>query len=152
MGLTPFFCKTLYDVTGSTPSIPIAERFQSAPLYLVWGLVAICFLWMKYTPTGLWVSFAGEHPEALDKHSGKGDAGQPESRETEPAVHEPGAQEQVEEAGFADVRAADNRDLDVLRAGRFRRLVLRKARRHVIQQGVHANPVLRRERKHVRDP
>jgi ABC-type uncharacterized transport system permease subunit len=65
MGLTPFFCKILYDVTGSTPSIPIAERFQSAPLYLSWGLVVICFLWMKYTPTGLWVSFAGEHPEAL---------------------------------------------------------------------------------------
>ncbi|HXI85695.1 MAG TPA: ABC transporter permease [Verrucomicrobiae bacterium] len=65
MGLTPFFCKILYDVTGSTPSIPIAERFQSAPLYLSWALVAICFLWMKYTPTGLWVSFAGEHPEAL---------------------------------------------------------------------------------------
>ena len=65
MGLTPFFCKILYDVTGSTPSIPIAERFHSAPLYLSWGLVAICFLWMKYTPTGLWVSFAGEHPEAL---------------------------------------------------------------------------------------
>src|SRR5580692_11113471 len=57
MGLTPFFCKILYDVTGSTPSIPIAERFRSAPLYLSWGLVVICFLWMKYTPTGLWVSF-----------------------------------------------------------------------------------------------
>jgi simple sugar transport system permease protein len=66
MGLTPFFCKILYDVTGSTPAIPIGERFQSAPLYLSWALVAVCFLWVKYTPTGLWVSFAGEHPEALD--------------------------------------------------------------------------------------
>jgi ABC-type uncharacterized transport system permease subunit len=66
MGLTPFFCKILYDVTGSTPPIPIAERFQSAPLYIVWLLVAACWLWMRYTPTGLWVSFAGEHPEALD--------------------------------------------------------------------------------------
>jgi ABC-type uncharacterized transport system permease subunit len=66
MGLTPFLCKILYDVTGSTPAIPIGERFQSAPLYLSWVLVAACFLWMKYTPTGLWVSFAGEHPEALD--------------------------------------------------------------------------------------
>ena len=66
MGLTPFLCKILYDVTGSTPSIPIGERFQSAPLYLSWVLVVICFLWMKYTPTGLWVSFAGEHPDALD--------------------------------------------------------------------------------------
>ena len=59
MGLTPFFCKILYDVTGSTPSIPIAERFQSAPLYLSWGLVVICFLWMRYTPTGLWESGCG---------------------------------------------------------------------------------------------
>jgi simple sugar transport system permease protein len=66
MGLTPFFCKILYDVTGSTPSIPIGERFQSAPLYLGWALVVICVLWMKCTRSGLWVSFAGEHPEALD--------------------------------------------------------------------------------------
>src|SRR4030095_12534409 len=34
LGLTPFLCKVLYDVTGSTPAIPISERFQSAPLYL----------------------------------------------------------------------------------------------------------------------
>ena len=66
MGLTPFLCKILYDVTGSTPAIPIGERFQSAPLYMSWVLVVICFLWLKYTPTGLWVSFAGEHPDALD--------------------------------------------------------------------------------------
>ena len=66
MGLTPFLCKILYDVTGSTPAIPIGERFQSAPLYLGWVLVVACYLWMKYTPAGLWVSFAGEHPAALD--------------------------------------------------------------------------------------
>src|SRR5271169_5162557 len=29
MGLTPFICKILYDVTGSTPAIPLPERFQS---------------------------------------------------------------------------------------------------------------------------
>src|SRR6266481_782668 len=28
MGLTPFLCKILYDVTGSTPAIPIGERFH----------------------------------------------------------------------------------------------------------------------------
>ena len=44
MGLTPFMCKILYDVTGSTPSIPLHERFQSAPLYLCWALVAACVL------------------------------------------------------------------------------------------------------------
>ncbi len=66
VGATPFLCKILYDVTGSTPAIPMAERFESAPLYLSWALVAACYLWVRYTPTGLWVSFAGEHPEALD--------------------------------------------------------------------------------------
>jgi ABC-type uncharacterized transport system permease subunit len=65
-GLTPFLCKILYDVTGSTPAIPIAERFQSAPAYFVWLFVALAFVAMKFTPAGLWVSFAGEHPEALD--------------------------------------------------------------------------------------
>jgi simple sugar transport system permease protein len=65
-GLTPFFCKILYDVTGSTPAIPISERFQNAPLYLCWLLVALCFLWLNHTRSGLWTSFAGEHPQALD--------------------------------------------------------------------------------------
>jgi len=65
-GLMPFLCKILYDVTGSTPAIPIADRFQSAPAYFVWLFVALAFVTMKFTPAGLWVSFAGEHPEALD--------------------------------------------------------------------------------------
>src|SRR5882724_3192440 len=39
LGLTPSLCKVLYDVTGSTPAIPIADRFQSAPLYLSWVVV-----------------------------------------------------------------------------------------------------------------
>jgi general nucleoside transport system permease protein len=66
LGLTPFLCKLRYDVTGQTPAIPLDERFQSAPLYLCWLLVVACWLWMKYTRQGLWLSFAGEHPEALD--------------------------------------------------------------------------------------
>ncbi|HOX56658.1 MAG TPA: ABC transporter permease [Verrucomicrobiota bacterium] len=66
LGLTPFACKILYDVTGQTPAIPLAERFQSAPLFLSWIMVGLCWLWLKYMPSGLWVSFAGEHPEALD--------------------------------------------------------------------------------------
>src|SRR5712675_2459920 len=48
-GLTPFFCKVLYDVTGSTPAIPVTERFRSAPLYWSWPIVAACCLWLKYT-------------------------------------------------------------------------------------------------------
>jgi simple sugar transport system permease protein len=66
LGITPFLCKILYDVTGSTPAIPIAERFRSAPLYLVWPMVALVYLGFKHTPAGLWLGFAGEHPEALN--------------------------------------------------------------------------------------
>ena len=66
LGLTPFLCKILYDVTGQTPAIPMADRFQSAPLYLSWALVTLCWFWLKYTRSGLWLGFAGEYPEALD--------------------------------------------------------------------------------------
>jgi general nucleoside transport system permease protein len=66
LGLTPFLCKILYDVTGQTPAIPLADRFQSAPLYLCWIAVAVCELWLRCTRGGLWLSFAGEHPEALE--------------------------------------------------------------------------------------
>lgn len=66
LGLTPVFCKILYNVTGSTPAIPIAERFQSAPLYLGWVAVALAWFWFKHTPGGLWMTFAGENPQALD--------------------------------------------------------------------------------------
>jgi ABC-type uncharacterized transport system permease subunit len=66
LGLTPFLCKIRYDVTGQTPAIPMAERFQSAPLFLCWIMVALCWYWVRHTRSGLWTSFAGEHPEALD--------------------------------------------------------------------------------------
>ena len=66
LGLTPFLCKIRYDVTGQTPPIPLSDRFQSAPLFLSWALVGVCWLWMRSTRSGLWIGFAGEHPEALD--------------------------------------------------------------------------------------
>ncbi len=66
LGVTPFLCKLLYDATGSTPAIPMEERFQVAPMYLCWLLAAAVWFWMKYTRGGLWLGFAGEHPEALE--------------------------------------------------------------------------------------
>jgi len=66
LGLTPFLCKILYDVTGSTPSISMGDRFRVAPLYLCWVAVALCWFVLKWTPAGLWVGFAGEHPAALE--------------------------------------------------------------------------------------
>ena len=66
MGVTPFLCKLLYDVTSSTPAIPAEERFQSAPLWMSWVVVALVWFWLGRTRGGLWLNFAGEHPEALD--------------------------------------------------------------------------------------
>ena len=66
LGLTPFLCKILYDVTGSTPAIPAAERFQSAPFYWSWLAVGLCWFVLKFTRVGLWLKFAGEHPHALE--------------------------------------------------------------------------------------
>jgi len=66
LGLTPFLCKLLYDATGATPSIPAGERFRSAPLWISWALVGCCWFWLGRTRGGLWLTFAGEHPAALD--------------------------------------------------------------------------------------
>jgi simple sugar transport system permease protein len=65
-GMAPFFCKLLYGSTGSTPGIPLAERFHSAPIFLAWGSLALAAAWLAWTPSGLWVRFAGEHPDALE--------------------------------------------------------------------------------------
>jgi ABC-type uncharacterized transport system permease subunit len=66
LGLTPFFCKCLYNVTGSTPALPLEEQLHSAPLYLSWSLVLAAWVLVKYTRVGLRLFFAGEHPEALN--------------------------------------------------------------------------------------
>jgi ABC-type uncharacterized transport system permease subunit len=66
LGLTPFGCKVLYDVTGSTPAIPIQDRFQVAPLWMAWIVVGASVWLMSRTRAGLRLRFAGEHPEALE--------------------------------------------------------------------------------------
>lgn len=65
-GIAPFICKLLYGATGNTPNIPVDARFTLAPIFMAWGAVLIITLWMRYSPWGLWVQFAGEHPDALD--------------------------------------------------------------------------------------
>src|SRR5262249_27020406 len=59
----------------STPAIPIENRFQSAPLYLAWVCVVVCWVLLKHSPAGLWLGFAGEHPEALETAGGLGEPG-----------------------------------------------------------------------------
>lgn len=65
-GLTPSLCKVFYGSSGSTPNLEITERLLFAPIWIVWALVGLIFYWLKYTPSGLWVRFAGENPEALE--------------------------------------------------------------------------------------
>ncbi|MFN7685013.1 MAG: ABC transporter permease [Oligoflexia bacterium] len=66
MGLAPFVLKVLYGNTGTSPSLPIEDRMQWQ-----WGvalaLIAVAALaWLlRRTPVGLWIRFAGEHPQAL---------------------------------------------------------------------------------------
>src|SRR5581483_8946546 len=66
VGATPFLAKILYGSTNASPAIPIEERFHSAPLWIAISLLAVVYFWFYKTPSGLWVRFAGEKPEALD--------------------------------------------------------------------------------------
>jgi ABC-type uncharacterized transport system permease subunit len=65
MGLVPFLAKVFYDVTGSTPPLALDERFHIAPSLLALGLALLLPLWLYKTKSGLWMTFAGEHPQAL---------------------------------------------------------------------------------------
>lgn len=70
MGTIPFITKILFNSTGSTPPLPISARFSQetfllSPLSWAFILVLFIHLWYNYTSSGLWVQFAGEHPEAL---------------------------------------------------------------------------------------
>jgi ABC-type uncharacterized transport system permease subunit len=65
-GLAPFVCKILYGVTGSSPALPLTDRFAYQPVILAWGSLLLVALWMRSTHSGLWVQFAGEHPQALE--------------------------------------------------------------------------------------
>ncbi len=66
MGLIPLALKVLYDSTGGTPSLAAEDRFQIFPLIFVFFCAAAVWFLMRKARAGLWVSFAGENPEALD--------------------------------------------------------------------------------------
>lgn len=65
VGIIPFALKILYGTTGSTPSIPIDQRFLHFPLFAALALVILTWFILQRLPLGLWVSFAGENPAAL---------------------------------------------------------------------------------------
>ena len=66
LGITPVLCKILYDVTGSTPAIPMNERFHSGPVFVAYALVFVVWFVRGKTRFGLRLAFAGENPEALE--------------------------------------------------------------------------------------
>ena len=65
MGIAPFLTKILYNSTGSTPNLSMEDRFESFPLILALILAATVAVFIYRTRWGLWILFAGEHPEAL---------------------------------------------------------------------------------------
>ncbi len=65
VGVTPFLTKIFFQVTSSTPSLSVEQKFIMAPTLIAVGLIASTALWLRFTVSGLWVRFAGEHPEAL---------------------------------------------------------------------------------------
>lgn len=66
MGMIPLLLKLLYDSTGGTPSFAAEDRFQLFPLWFVFVCGGLVWFVMRRTYAGLWVSFAGENPAALD--------------------------------------------------------------------------------------
>jgi ABC-type uncharacterized transport system permease subunit len=64
-GTIPFISQILFQNTGSTPEIPIENRFIYFPIFLSWAVAILVWAWFRYSPYGLWHRFAGEHPDAL---------------------------------------------------------------------------------------
>jgi ABC-type uncharacterized transport system permease subunit len=65
LGIAPFVCKILFDVTGSTPTLDIAQRFSYEPLVVALVATFAVTFWLYRTVGGLRLQIAGEHPEAL---------------------------------------------------------------------------------------
>jgi simple sugar transport system permease protein len=65
VGVMPFLTKILFNSTGTTPGLPIEERFSFEPLVIALLLVTGLTVWFYQTHAGLRLQFAGEHPEAL---------------------------------------------------------------------------------------
>jgi general nucleoside transport system permease protein len=64
-GLTPLFCKALFDSNGATPSLDADSRFVFAPLFLMGFTVLVIHVWLSRYRQGLRLTVAGEKPAAL---------------------------------------------------------------------------------------
>ncbi|NUM87570.1 MAG: ABC transporter permease [Bdellovibrionales bacterium] len=65
MGAIPFALKLLHGSTTNSPTLPAAARFTFEPLILVWVFWIAAWWIVQRAPAGQWISFAGEHPQAL---------------------------------------------------------------------------------------
>lgn len=64
-GIAPFVTKIVFDSTGSTPGLEIADRFTWEPILFAAVALGFSHYIFKYTKIGLQIRFAGEKPEAL---------------------------------------------------------------------------------------
>lgn len=65
IGFIPYLSKIFFDSTGSTPSLPLEDRFSFEPLLWLLMVLALVLFISRKTRAGLWLIVAGEHPEAL---------------------------------------------------------------------------------------
>ena len=65
-GGIPVICKSLFDATSTTPPLDFGARLPSwIPIILAVAAVAATYGLIRKTPFGLWLTVAGEKPEAL---------------------------------------------------------------------------------------
>ena len=65
-GGIPVISKSLFDSTSSTPALELSERLPSwLPIVLALSVVVFTYGLLKKTPFGLWLTVAGEKPDAL---------------------------------------------------------------------------------------
>jgi ABC-type uncharacterized transport system permease subunit len=65
-GGIPVVCKILFDVSSNTPALDVSERLSpSVPVFFALVVVLVSWFIVSKTPFGLWLTFAGEKPEAL---------------------------------------------------------------------------------------
>ncbi len=70
MGVTPFFCKILFEVTGSTPALAMEDRLTWEPHVLAWVMVLTTAWVSRHTRWGLRHRVVGEFPPALEVAGG----------------------------------------------------------------------------------
>lgn len=65
-GGIPFVSKIMFDSTANSPSLELAQRLPSwSPIVIALIAVGLVAIVVGKTPFGLWLTFAGEKPEAL---------------------------------------------------------------------------------------